>query len=111
MKVLFNNCFGGFRLSEKVIQMYNERKGTDYKYSYQLDRGFRDDETLIQIVEELGAEANEDNYTELAIAEIPDGAHWYINNYDGVETIEYSMTPICICREENITIFKNKEVK
>ena len=107
MKILFNNCFGGFGLSEKAIQMYNKRKGTDYKYSYQLNRGFRDDETLIQIVEELGAEANGGEHSELAIAKIPDGAHWY----DGVETIQYSMTPICICREEEITFFKREEVK
>ena len=111
MKILFNNCFGGFRLSEKAIQMYNKRKGTDYKYSHQLDRGFRDDETLIQIVEELGAEANGEGHSELAIAEIPDGAHWYIEEYDGVETIQYSMSPICICREEEITVFKRKEVR
>lgn len=110
MKILFNNCYGGFGLSEKAIQIYNKRKGTDYKYSYQLNRGFRNDETLIQIVEELGAEANEE-HSELAIAEIPNGAYWYIEEYDGVETIHYSMTPICICREEEITFFKRKEVK
>ena len=46
----------------------------------------RDDETLVQVVEELGKEANGD-HADLSIANVPDGAEWEIDEYDGQEHI------------------------
>jgi len=46
----------------------------------------RDDPFLIQVINELGEEAN-DKYSELKIVEIPDGIEWEIDEYDGMETI------------------------
>lgn len=94
MKILFNNCFGGFSISRQALELYYERKGmakpeTEDKYD---DCRYcsRIDETLIQIVEELGSEAN-GSCAELAIAEVPDGAYWYIDEYDGAENIRYTL--------------------
>lgn len=47
----------------------------------------RDDPVLVQVVEELGAEANGD-YARLDICDIPAGTRWRIREYDGYESIE-----------------------
>jgi len=41
---------------------------------------------LAQVVEELGAAANDD-YAKLKVVEIPDGTDYSIDNYAGIETI------------------------
>jgi hypothetical protein len=47
----------------------------------------RSDETLVKVVEKLGTAAN-GLCAKLEIVDIPDDAtDWYIDNYDGVETI------------------------
>lgn len=46
----------------------------------------RTNETIIRVVEELGAEAN-NRFSRLEIVEIPDDIDWEIDDYDGIETI------------------------
>lgn len=46
----------------------------------------RDDEQLIQVIEEMGADA-EDKYAALKIVEIPDDVEWEIDEYDGAEWV------------------------
>lgn len=46
----------------------------------------RNDALLVQIVEQLGEEADGD-CAKLAIVEIPDGVNWEIHEYDGSESI------------------------
>jgi hypothetical protein len=46
----------------------------------------RDDPVLVQVVEELGEQANGD-YAKLEIVEIPDDVNWEIDEYDGIEHI------------------------
>ena len=46
----------------------------------------RDDPALVQVVEELGADANA-RFAELGIVEIPDGVAWQIEEYDGLEHV------------------------
>jgi len=46
----------------------------------------RDDPALVQTVEELG-DAADDNYAQLRIADVPDDVEWYIDEYDGIETV------------------------
>ena len=45
----------------------------------------RDDPRLVDVVEKLGKEAN--NSSDLMVVEIPDDMPYYIENYDGFETI------------------------
>ena len=97
MKILFNNTYGGFELSEKAVKMYMERKGI--KKSSEEDDMWglannpsRTDETLIAIVEELGKEAS-GSCAQITIAEVPDGAYWYVDEYDGWEEIRYTLVP------------------
>ncbi|MBX3347748.1 MAG: hypothetical protein KF747_03300 [Nitrospira sp.] len=46
----------------------------------------RDDERLVQVVEELRAAAN-GHAADLKVVEIPDGVQWVINKTDGVEHV------------------------
>lgn len=61
------------------------------KYCLSLRSEKREDETLIEVIEELGKEAS-GRFGELEVVEIPDDAFYVIEEYDGVETLYYSKT-------------------
>lgn len=63
---------------------YNRKWGEQTLYDRDIPR---DDQDLVAVVEELGAEANS-RYAELKVVEIPDNIEWEIDEYDGMETIE-----------------------
>ena len=82
-KVVINNCYGGFGLSEKAIKRYEELSGKAFPdMSWDVERH---DPALVQVVEELGEEANGDCAC-LSVEEIP-GNRYYITEYDGIEEI------------------------
>lgn len=101
-KIVYNDCFGGFGLSKKAVERYFQLKGWGLvvvKYDcgwpcYYRDNGDdfyprdleRDDPILVQVVEELGSEANGD-FSELAIRELPAGTRYRIDEYDGSESV------------------------
>lgn len=53
---------------------------------YSDDRKGRTDPLVIQVVEELGKEAD-GRFARLEVVEIPDGIDWEIDEYDGQETV------------------------
>ena len=86
-KVVINDCYGGFGLSDEGVARYAEIKGVV------LDKDFysrsdieRDDPALVQVVEEMGAAAN-GCCASLKVVEIPDDAEWEIEEYDGKEWV------------------------
>jgi len=80
MKMVLNQCYGGFGLSDKACEML----GIEYDGEME-----RTDPRLIAVVESLGEEANGD-YAELEIVEIPDETtDWDISEYDGFESLVY----------------------
>ena len=83
MKVVYNACFGGFRLSDKAIKEYKRRSKTS---DVEIWRIARHDPILISIVEELGEEANGD-YSDLKVKYI-EGNKYRINEYDGNESVD-----------------------
>lgn len=111
MKVVINDCFGGFGLSDEACKLCIERgmtcsedyrdntdfiffpKGNMFSEYYRIndrdDKKIRTNPIVIRVVEELGEEAN-GSCADLSIVEIPfdstDG--WYIHEYNGRETIE-----------------------
>ncbi len=85
MKVVISDCYGGFGLNEKAIARYNELSGRDISYDDHFDID-REDEHLIQVVEEMGEEANA-ACSKLVIIEIPNDINWYIEEYDGTEWV------------------------
>jgi hypothetical protein len=83
MKVVINSCFGGFGLSEKALARYNELANKNAQYYFDIERN---DPCLVQVVEELGKEA-EGEYSVLKIVDIPDDISWHIEQYDGIESV------------------------
>lgn len=102
-KVVYNACFGGFRLSRKAILLGREISGDpkwggatikgdvsedgwvverDYGSVYDIPRH---DPIIVQVVEQLGEEAN-GICADLRIAEV-EGAY-RIDEYDGNESVE-----------------------
>lgn len=81
MKLVINTTYGGFRLDEVELDLYNKIANKSLDYSYDIKR---DDPFLIDVVEAPG-------YTgDLKVVEIPDNVHYYINEYDGLESIIWS---------------------
>lgn len=79
MKLVVNECYGGFELSEKAREMLGVNP-------YDIERN---DPKLVQIVEELGEKAS-GSFANLQVVEIPDEATDFdISEYDGVETVIY----------------------
>ena len=108
-KIVVNSCYGGFGLSHEAIVRYGEIKGLNLtvvptgKESFDMYRYYkdgiqdtkhglyhydisRDDPALVQTVEELGEAAN-DRYAQLRIVDVPNDVEWYIDEYDGIETV------------------------
>jgi hypothetical protein len=108
-KIVINSEHGGFGLSDDAMELYLTRKGLpfvkeewkfgssnrfifmksdDKKECYFESEIERNDPVLVQIVEELGEEAN-GNYSSLKVVEIPDdvGGNWYIEENDGLEHV------------------------
>ena len=100
MKVVINNCYGGFGISEDAIRMYASLKGyetfTDKQENLLIrDENNnivhywnikRDDEFLVKTVEILGSKANS-RFSNLKIVNIPDDVKWVIEEYDGLEHV------------------------
>ena len=96
-KIVVNNCYGGFDLSDEAIKLYCELVGLDVikisKHRYEInDKYFvfrdikRDDPNLVKVVETLKDKAN-GRYSKLEILEIPDDVEWEIADYDGQEWV------------------------
>jgi hypothetical protein len=114
MKVAYNNCFGGFSISKACAEYMAERgceisKKSLEDFAKPLDPndtfdaitlnyggvrtwyGYGDYERnsplLIEAIETLGSELASGSCARLAIAEIPDGAQYEIDEYDGSESV------------------------
>ena len=91
MKVVINVCFGGFGLSQRALDRYNELTDRNVKYHWDIPRN---DPMLVQMVEELGEEAN-NRYSDLKVVNIDDDIAWYIHDYDGMEEIHETHRSWC----------------
>lgn len=81
-KIVYNACYGGFGLSEKAFARYKELGGLT---NYDMDI-VRTDPILVQVVEELGEEANH-WASKLRMIALPEGTKYRIEEYDGFETV------------------------
>lgn len=90
MKIIINDCYGGCIISEKAARRYCELKGINYDKDWEKDYSVygtkRTDPVLIQVIEELGKEAN-GFCSRLKIEEIPNGSYYRISEYDGWEEL------------------------
>ena len=90
MKVIINNCYGGFRWPREL-----ENKACDEYdcFDFTHDKALRSNPELVRLVEEWlkdHPDGKSSSYSELRIVEIPDEAtDWTINDYDGAEDVVY----------------------
>ena len=82
MKVVINNCHGGFSLSEEAFKELG-LKWEGYGYP-EMERN---DPKLVACVEKLGSEKAGGGFAQLKIVEVPDNVDWYIEEYDGMEWV------------------------
>lgn len=115
MKVLVNECYGGYGISIEAEELYLKKKGIKYelieesygrgKYLINGEETYlelsRTDEVLVQVVEEIGSERASGPHAELSISEIPDGCQYDIHEYDGTEYINSTWINITIDELKN----------
>lgn len=80
MEIVINNTYGGADLSMEA----REKIGHTIDMCSIADRC---DPVLVEAVKELGERANAGSHSELVIADVPDGYDYWIESYDGVETV------------------------
>jgi len=103
-KVVINTCYGGFALSEKAMlrlrelglpeaqhgkfigETYHNSEETIGTFCGFLHDTERNDPLLVQVVEELGDEAN-GKFSKLKVVEVDDDVKWEIDDYDGNEEV------------------------
>ena len=100
-KIVINNCFGGFGLSQEALMELQKLDDnlvvTDdtamlHRETLWLAEDFYDyphyraNLQLVEVVEKLGSRADGD-YSKLYIVEIPDDVEYTIENYDGQEWV------------------------
>ena len=84
MKIVINDCYGGFGLSEEAEELYIQKKNISGSLRGDI---LRNDSVLVEVVETLGDKAS-GKYSELTVVEIPDDVtDWRIEEYDGWEHI------------------------
>ena len=81
-KVVINDCYGGFGLSEEANKRYAELSGKEC-LSWEIPRH---DPNLIKVVEELGSDAASGFCANLKIVTIEENKY-YIKEYDGLEEV------------------------
>ena len=104
MKVVINDCYGGFGLNDKAFEEYLKRKGIEFiigeeKGTFSENRYYdkygnhlsyydieRDDSDLVAVIEELGEEAS-GCCAKLKVVEVSDDVEWQIEEYDGNEWV------------------------
>jgi hypothetical protein len=85
-KIVINTEYGGFGLSDQALDLYKILTGISSIEEINYWKITRDNPVLVQIVEQLGENANS-GYSNLKIVEIPDDVEWQISEYDGVEWV------------------------
>jgi hypothetical protein len=96
MKVLYNNCYGGFNLSAEFQTEYACRTGkemTDYQQYSTGSGSIRVDPVAHAIFEEHGSEWSSGLMACIKIREIPTALanYWEIDEYDGDETVRVNV--------------------
>ena len=102
-KVVINDCYGGFNLSDDAVREYLRRTGREWTeeatrfgmtmFSVVGDEPWycrdipRTDPVLVALVEEWGDRANGE-CASLKVVPVPKGTAYRIDEYDGYESVE-----------------------
>lgn len=86
MKIAINKDYGGFSLSEEAYE-YLGIPWDGFGFAYSSD-DMRTRPELIECIETLGTARASGPLACVAVIEIPDDVDYYIDDYDGIETVE-----------------------
>lgn len=107
MKIVLNKCYGGFGLTKHQAELlgyewkeFSPIMAAAYKSMLRENAGYAEganedkDRVNLILIESVERGDPSSWASDLCVYEIPDGAHWVISNYDGVETLYWSMSEI-----------------
>lgn len=90
MKVIYNTCYGGFNFSNEFVEEFNNRN-TERATHLETRHEERTDPSVIALFEEKGSEWSSGRHSKLDIMNIPDDVEFTVEEYDGIETITWSI--------------------
>lgn len=90
MKVLYNTCYGGFNFSKQFVEEFNKRH-PDRPKKLEKWHDERIDPDIIALYEEKGSVWSSGVCSNLDIEEIPDDVEFRIREYDGMESVSWSI--------------------
>lgn len=87
-KIIINQCYGGWSLSNEAIEEYKKRSGTT-KMIHSYCEELRDDPILVEVVDAMIKEGKRagGSCASLSVVGIPDEYDYWIDEYDGIEGI------------------------
>ena len=97
MKVLVNDCYGGFSFSE-AFELHLKAIGINIWKNWTKMREFRDYPPIVEAAINFGLKEASGSFASLSVEEVPDGAFYDIHEYDGIEYVQN--TWICVSLEE-----------
>jgi hypothetical protein len=85
-KVVYNDCYGGFDLSDRGLDEYNRRSSKSINIPDCIDR---DDPFLIEMVETMDAKDINSDYSKLKVKEFAEKFKSFLEwrEYDGKESV------------------------
>ena len=90
MKVLYNTCYGGFNFSKQFVEEFNKRH-PDRPKKLEEWHDERIDPDVIALYEEKGSDWSSGACSKLDMDEIPDDVEFRIREYDGMESVSWSI--------------------
>lgn len=95
LKILYNDCYGGFHFSPEFEAEYERRTGKKIQEicPYGPNHAIRADPTSISIFEEKGTEWCSGRFSSIKVHTIPAAfaKYWDIDEYDGDETVRVNI--------------------
>ncbi len=96
-KVLVNSAYGGFTVSYDLVRLAGQlgykraqtvaetwERHSEYSMGELEDRIHP---AMVAAYEQLEAKGNTEALHDLRVADVPDDAKWFIDDYDGIETV------------------------
>jgi len=92
IEIVLNTNFGGFALSKDACKKLGwDGKECKYEFNSKFEKN-RSNPELIKVVKEMGENSGEHSVLSIKKIKVSNIFGVYIHNYDGQESIEYSMS-------------------
>ena len=94
MKVLINNCYGGFGISKKFED--HIKSSTEGQLINKYELSARHNQFLVEEAIKFGLDKAGGMCAQLSVVDLPDGCEYKIGEYDGMEWIEDTWIQVSI---------------